>query len=205
MRKLVYFLFATVLLASCQRQAYVASVPAPKFEYYSSESKPAKVSVTDEIPATEAATVATAPTTAQTVADVTTATQPEIVTIVAPQKMTLKQKIVNKVVVRKLQKISNQSGIAPKAKRTDGIAVASFGSAIVAIVGLFTALPLLFVLGMIAAIVLGFIGLGKIKRSGGELGGRGWAIAGITLGFIELLVLILGVILVAALFAGFGA
>lgn len=58
---------------------------------------------------------------------------------------------------------------------------------------------------MVAAIVLGFIGLSRVRHSNGQLSGRGWAIAGLVLGFIELLLLILGVLFVAALISGFGA
>jgi hypothetical protein len=47
--------------------------------------------------------------------------------------------------------------------------------------------------------------LSRIKRSNGQLGGRGWAISGLVLGFLELLLLILGVLFIAALISSFGA
>ena len=82
--------------------------------------------------------------------------------------------------------------------------MASFIAAVLGIVGLF-ATGWLFLLGMIAAIVLGFVGLSRVKHSNGQLGGRGWAISGLALGFLELLLLILGVLFVAALISSFGA
>jgi hypothetical protein len=45
--------------------------------------------------------------------------------------------------------------------------------------------------GAIAAIVLGHVALRRIAGSGGMQRGRGWAYAGLTLGYVELLVIVL--------------
>ncbi|MFC2173637.1 DUF4190 domain-containing protein, partial [Acidobacteriota bacterium] len=52
-----------------------------------------------------------------------------------------------------------------------------------------------------AAVVLGHLSLGRIKRSSGTLGGRGMALTGLILGYVSILVFI--VILAVSLFAPF--
>ncbi len=74
--------------------------------------------------------------------------------------------------------------------KTSGLAVASL---ICGIGGVCTC-----GLGGIAGIVLGIMAMGRIKRSGGELGGRGLAVAG-------LIVSIMAIILGLAIIAGAGA
>ncbi|GEM_PF-2042800 len=49
--------------------------------------------------------------------------------------------------------------------------------------------------GAVAAVVLGHMALGEIRRSGGAVGGRGLAVAGLLLGYVQ----ILGAFLLAAL------
>lgn len=58
----------------------------------------------------------------------------------------------------------------------------SLASLIVGLVGL---CPLLSVAG-IAAVICGHIGLNEVNRAGGRLGGRGLAIGGLILGYIEI-------------------
>ena len=53
----------------------------------------------------------------------------------------------------------------------------------------------------IAAVVLGHLSLGRIKRSSGTLGGRGMALTGLVLGYFSILVFV--VILAVSLFAPF--
>ena len=209
MKKLLYYLVATLMLASCQKQNYVSSIPAPKFEYHASAPKPIA------LPSLEASTTNT-PTDAVVLPTVTgsgSALSTETVESLSTTsnaitkkatKSSLKQRIVGRVVERKMRKMSSQQNTSPQARKTDGVSVASFIAAVLGIVGLF-ATGWLFLLGMIAAIVLGFVGLSRVKHSNGQLGGRGWAISGLVLGFLELLLLILGVLFVAALISSFGA
>jgi uncharacterized membrane protein len=53
--------------------------------------------------------------------------------------------------------------------------------------------------GSIAALILGIIGAGQIKRSGGNEKGTGLAVAGIVLGAIGLVLVILFIALIVAL------
>jgi hypothetical protein len=67
-------------------------------------------------------------------------------------------------------------------------------------------IPLTFVFGIgilfsIAALVLGIVGLGRIKREEGYRKGRGLAITGIVLGGLMLLLLLLGVAVLLLFFA----
>lgn len=214
MKKLAYLPLLTLLFISCQKQNYGTLIPAPKFSYYSSESVTKQISE----PTFETSTSKALPseTTAFTTPSfVLPAAESSSVSTVEPQILTtkatslgaktfLKQRVVKRFMERRITKMSSQQNSKPKANRADGIAVTSFIAAIIGIVGLFTT-GWLFLIGMVAAIVLGFVGLSRIRHSNGELGGRGWALAGLILGFIELLLLILGVLFVAALFGAFGA
>ena len=207
MKKLLYYFVATLMLASCQKQNYVSSIPAPKFEYHASASEPIalpSLEASNTNTLTDEALTPTIPSSAlitETVENLSIT--PTTITKKAT-KVNLKQRIVGRIVERKMRKMSPQQNTSPKARKTDGVSVASFIAAVLGIVGLF-ATGWLFLLGMIAAIVLGFVGLSRVKHSNGQLGGRGWAISGLVLGFLELLLLILGVLFVAALIGSFGA
>jgi hypothetical protein len=69
----------------------------------------------------------------------------------------------------------------PPRRRTDGFAIASL---VLGILG-----------GTILSIVFGFVALSRIKRSSGRKGGRGLAIAGISLGFLWLALIAVLVVL----------
>jgi hypothetical protein len=218
MKKLRYLPLLALIFTACQKQNYVSSIPAPAFHHYTSGpvSKPiaapnfetsAATAPSPEIiasstpaftfPISESTSGSIVETKVNAVSSNTNSANPNT-------KTTQKQRVVKRFVERKITKMSAQQNSNPKARRSDGIAVTSFIAAILGIVGLFTT-GWLFLIGMVAAIVLGFIGLGRIRRSNGELGGRGWAIGGLVLGFIELLLLILGVLFVAAFIGAFGA
>jgi hypothetical protein len=83
---------------------------------------------------------------------------------------------------------------------TDQLATVSLVSGIVSIVMscccFFLALP-----ASIAAIVCGILALGKINKSQGTIGGRGFAIAGIVCGGVGALFFILRVVLTLGAFA----
>jgi len=73
---------------------------------------------------------------------------------------------------------------APPAKRTNGLAIASF---ICSILGIF-------VIPCIIGIVFGFVARSQIRQSNGAQGGEGLALAGIIIGFAWAALIILGVI-----------
>lgn len=212
MKNLFYLFTFVVLLASCQKRAYVTFIPAPTFEYHSSPQKGQVQTHTPELISEALASAPqedSSPTLPEAIASTEiVAASTEVAsttnTTFQPKKASLKQRIAQRVVERKLTKMGVLKHTQPKATKTDGVSVASFLAAILGLVGLF-ATGWLFLIGMVAAIVLGFIGLSRVRHSNGQLGGRGWAIAGLVLGFIELLLLILGVLFVAALISGFGA
>lgn len=68
--------------------------------------------------------------------------------------------------------------------RTCGTAITSLVLGILAVILGFFSLGILgFPLGLIAAII-GHVGMGKVKRSEGQLGGKGLAVAGVIMGWI---------------------
>ncbi|HRO86649.1 MAG TPA: DUF4190 domain-containing protein [Chiayiivirga sp.] len=80
------------------------------------------------------------------------------------------------------------------ARTTSTLAVVSLISGIVS----WLALPMV---GAIVAIITGHMGRSEIRRSGGTVDGDGLAIAGLVLGYLQLTLVVLGVI---ALFVFFG-
>jgi hypothetical protein len=73
-------------------------------------------------------------------------------------------------------------------RSTDGLAIASLITALMGI--------------PIVPIVLGFVARGRIERSGGRSDGNGLAMAGIVIGFIQI---VIGIAFIALLIAGFAA
>lgn len=213
MKKLAYLPVMALLFTACQKQNYVSSIPAPTFNHYTSGSvsKPitesnfeanATTALSPEIIASSTPTFPISESNSGSISEAMAASNTKATS--HNTKTTLKQRVIKRFVERKISKMSSQQNSSPKAKRSDGIAVTSFLAAILGIVGLFTT-GWLFLIGMVAAIVLGFVGLSRIRHSTGELGGRGWALAGLILGFAELLLLILGVLFLAAVLGAFGA
>lgn len=80
-------------------------------------------------------------------------------------------------------------------QQTNGLAIASL---VTGILGIPLVCCWVGVLLSIAAIVTGFLGKKKADESGGRIGGRGMALAGIILGVIGVVLLIVLIILVAA-------
>ena len=78
-----------------------------------------------------------------------------------------------------------QYGPGRASQTTNGMAVASLVLGIVWI----------FWIGSILAVIFGYVGKGQIDRSGGTQGGRGLAIAGITLGWVGVGFLVLTIVL----------
>ena len=90
----------------------------------------------------------------------------------------------------KLQPI--QGTPRPTETRTSGAAVASM---ILGILG-FIILP---IVGAIAAIITGHIGLGTIKKGAGTVKGRGMAIAGLIMGYLQIVLVALAIVAAVAL------
>lgn len=74
------------------------------------------------------------------------------------------------------------SGTRPKKVKTAGMAVASF---VCGVLGLNLCTPVVF---PALAIIFGYLALGGIKQAKGALNGRGFAIAGLVMGYLFLLV-----------------
>lgn len=72
-------------------------------------------------------------------------------------------------------------------RRSSDLAVYSLIAAALA----YTVLPLV---GAVAAVILGHMGLGEIHRSGGRMEGRGMAMAGMVLGYIQIALSALAVV-----------
>ncbi len=77
-------------------------------------------------------------------------------------------------------------------RRTSGLAIASFVCSVVGII------PFFFGLSCVAGIVLGFVALAQIKRTGGAQQGRGLAIAGVVIGFSLIAIFVVIVIVAVA-------
>ncbi len=76
--------------------------------------------------------------------------------------------------------------------RTNGLAIASLACSVGGII------PFFFGISCVVGIILGFVSLGQIKRTGGVQQGRGLAIAGIAVGFSLIAIFLLIVILAVA-------
>jgi hypothetical protein len=81
------------------------------------------------------------------------------------------------------------AGPFPAPRPTNGLAIASLACSVAGII------PFLFGISCVVGIVLGFVSLGQIKRTGGVQKGRGLAIAGIAVGFSLIAIFVLFVIL----------
>ena len=68
-------------------------------------------------------------------------------------------------------------------RQTDGFAIASFTSGILAILATFI-VPVATLILMVTALIFASVALKRIRRSNGELGGKGLAIAGMVLGIV---------------------
>jgi len=75
---------------------------------------------------------------------------------------------------------------------TNGLAIASM---VLGIVGVF--FLVFFAIVPILALILGGVAIGQINRSGGQQGGKGMAVAGITLGAVETAIFLLLIVAAA--------
>ncbi|TAF96838.1 MAG: DUF4190 domain-containing protein [Cytophagia bacterium] len=203
MKKMLLSLALLSVFASCQRTQY-ASIPAPKFEHFESTPVAPKaatavavetpITVEAAAPTVEAMAEATA--TTSSVAE-TKAAATSTETKVAP-KLTFKQRVLAKVVSRKLQKMQRN---APNAEggKTNTLALVSAIAGVLGLV-LFFVLPGVGILLSLGAIILGFVGKSQIKKN--DERGMGLAITGIVTGFLTFFILLLAVAFIASLLAG---
>ncbi len=111
-------------------------------------------------------------------------------------RQSLKQSIRGYQQVVKQQRMAEQP--AERNGKVSGMAVAGFVAALVAPISVYLFIPL-----AIMAIIFSSIGLGQTRRNP-ELRGRGLAIAGLVIGILEMSLLLIVVLAIAAIFAGSG-
>lgn len=111
-------------------------------------------------------------------------------------RQSLKQSIRGYQQVVKQQRMAEQP--AERNGKVSGMAVAGFVAALVAPISVYLFIPL-----AIMAIIFSSIGLGQTRRNP-ELRGRGLAIAGLVIGILEMSLLLIVILAIAAIFAGSG-
>jgi len=84
------------------------------------------------------------------------------------------------------------AGLVTAPGQTNGLAIASLACSVAGII------PFFFGVSCVVGIILGFVSLGQIKRTGGVQPGRGLAIAGIAVGFSLIAIFVLIVALALA-------
>ncbi len=207
MKKLVTLSLLCLLgLSACQRSPYpyFAKSTMPAFERKQvaiTEAKPTLLP--SDSTATESAFTASSTAVLPLVTSVTAqknASNTPITSVHANRKKTsFQQKLITKVVLKKAQKLERKIRRAGDVRKTDAISVVAFGAGFLALLDiLLIGSGILFLLGLLTAIICGFVGLGRINRHERELKGRGFAITGLILGFLGLLILIIGLIFIAS-------
>lgn len=199
--KNVFSLFALVVIFSaCQRTQY-ATIPAPKFEHFES-SKPVQTVPKMDVPepVVEASVAAPVEASAEVVNSSSGTSENNSVAASsssssAPQKLTFKQRVVTKMLTRKMVKIQKAQK-ANAAGKTNTLSIISAGAGVAGLV-LFFIYPFVGILLALAAVILGFVGKSQIKRN--DERGMGWAITGIVTGFLTFFILLLAVAFIAAL------
>ncbi|MDB4728340.1 DUF4190 domain-containing protein [Saprospiraceae bacterium] len=98
------------------------------------------------------------------------------------RKLTFKEKIALKILKKKLKKNSKHKGNRVlNEPKTDGMAIASF------ICSLASVIPFIGILGPFLGIIFGIIALGRINKAPQFIKGKGFAIAGIVIGGVTIL------------------
>jgi hypothetical protein len=115
--------------------------------------------------------------------------------VISPKKKSFKEKVIGKVVARRIQKMESRT--IPKAGKTNTLALISGIAGILGILLAFTAAGGISILLALGAIIMGFVGKRQIKRDGDR--GMGWAITGIVSGFLIFFLILLAVALIGAL------
>lgn len=201
MKQLFILTFLCVFaLTSCQKTTYTyfAKPTSPHFERKQVAAKPsADTTTTPLIPKKEllASAVPMLPLVHSLATSTPTPAVSKIQTSTNQAKAGFRQRLLTKLVTKKVQKLQAKAKRTADSRRTEPISVVSFIAGFLALLDiLLIGNGLLFLLGTIVAIVFGFVGLSKINRHSSEYKGRGFAITGLSLGFFGLLLLIIALI-----------
>ncbi|WP_420155437.1 DUF4190 domain-containing protein [Siphonobacter sp.] len=192
-------LLSLFALTSCQKTTYTyfAKSTAPRIERKKVATKP-DTTTTPLIPKKEL--LASAIPVLSAVPSLVTSTPSHAVTSAKaftsqPTKVEFRQRLLTKMVTKKIQKLQTKAKRTADSRRTEPISVVSFIAGILVLLDvLLIGSGLLFLLGTIVAIVFGFVGLSKINRHSSEYKGRGFAVTGLSLGFLGLLLVIIALI-----------
>ena len=198
MKNLFFCLTVALTFSACQRSQY-ANIPAPKFEHFeqknaatalNAERAEPQPTASESLPATAAETQAISNTEVLVVSNNSiTITNPKAN---ATKKPTFKQRLVAKVVARKMQKMQKSA----EKSQMNTLALLSGISGILGVL-LLVVFPLIGLALALFAIIGGFVSRSQVKKSGER--GIGWSIAGIALGFLVFFFVLLGILLLLGL------
>lgn len=212
MKKLTILLLGIILFSlSCQKRNHIQRIPAPHYAHFNSQSAAPVLSSPQEVNSIEQQSEASLQTdsevpTAATYSDLGVISTPQkeiyafnkknttLPTLVATQKPSFKEKIATKIIARKIQKTTGSKRPQADSINTMALLAGIFGILSIVLFWLTIFLGILFAA---ASIVLGFIGKKQINEGNGT--GRGWAITGIALGFVTLLITAIFAIIIVAL------
>lgn len=202
------------LFSACQKNNYVQNIPAPNFNYFKSDKtvekrelakeveKPEE-NIVNELPLLYATSENLIDISAENTADlkesntdVTKQATERVSNVATPKKQSFKEKVIGKVVARRIQKMSN--GTTPQAGKTNTLALISGIAGLLGLVLLFIpSVSVISILLGLGAIITGFVGKSQLRRNGER--GNGWAITGIVSGILIFFILLLAVIFIASL------
>ncbi|WP_428667722.1 DUF4190 domain-containing protein [Runella sp.] len=215
------FLGVSTSFMACHKNNYVTAIPAPHFQYIKTDAKIAQKnreaiqkeqhSDTTEIGSTNTETLVLA----ANVKNLTSYhTKPYLLKTIASKaatdklikarsvskeasakKLTLKERVFGKMLTKRIEKMQN--GTAPKANKTNTVALLSGIAGLAGLVLLLTSAGAISILLGAVAIIMGFVGKAQIRRTGEA--GVGWAITGIVSGIIIFFILLLAVLFIASL------
>lgn len=205
---LPFFFIVFLLLFGCQKRNYVKQIPAPTFHYVNGNAKSSfaqkpetQIEKAPENTANDAPVLIAGGTENVSVA-LTSARpteyqyHPEVLKtkVNSSNKPSFKENIAKKVIARKVQKLTSGKRVQSESVNTMALLAGIFGILSIVLFWLTIVLGILFA---IASIILGFIGKKQISEGNGT--GRGWAISGIALGFVTILLTAIFAILIIAL------
>jgi hypothetical protein len=219
MKKLSFLLISIglcSLFSACQKNNYVQNIPAPHFTYFESDKTVGKTELVKEVEEPKEEITAQLPvlyTSSENVIDISTEnmadvkiattdvtkqTTKSVSKVATTKKPSFKEKMIGKVVSKRIQKMSN--GATVQEGKTNTMALISGVAGLLGLGLLFVpSLGAVAILLGLGAIITGFIGKSQIKRSGEK--GNGWAITGIVSGILIFFILLLAVVFVASLLA----
>lgn|GEM_PF-2577031 len=193
-----------LLLFGCQKHNYVKQIPAPTFHYVNAKASLPEKQVTyaknDQKNAEYDTPVLIASSTENVPVAFTSANQPAYYPEAIKtepkinKKPSFKEKTAKKIIARKIQKATTGKRLQSDSVNTMALLAGIFGILSVVLFFLTIVLGILFAA---ASIILGFIGKKQVSEGNGT--GRGWAITGIALGFVTLLITAIFTIIIIAL------